>query len=388
MTAMPFLQVQSHLAIESDFVERLLSTSHSIVLFVDPTARIVLFNNYMRELCGHSYRDVEGQDWFDNFVPEPDRKRLREKFELSLHHDDLQTTVCPLVTRTGEVRQIEWGVTTVHGAGGELLGLIGVGQDVTEKLALREKLAESERLANIGMMASVLAHEVGNPLNAIYLQIQLLRRQVDRADRGALAPKVDAILSEITRLSMLLDDFRAYRDPSKVPLSVTDLTTVISQVTELLAGRAAEHDVTVVCEVESGLSQVLGNGNKLKQVFLNLCKNAIEAMRDGGTLQVHARCENDRVRIDVIDDGPGLPADVDVFAPFSTTKPSGMGLGLPLAREIVTAHSGSISCVSIPGHGTTFTVVLPKVELTANAPADERAHAPARVRLSSASSLA
>lgn len=360
VTAMPFLPVQPRLAIESDFVERLLSTSHSIVLFVDPTARIILFNDYLRDLCGHSHREMMGMDWFDNFVPESERKQLREKFELSLQHDDLQTTVCPLVTRTGEIRQIEWGVTPVHAASGELLGLIGVGQDVTEKLALRAKLTESERLANIGMMASVLAHEVGNPLNAIYLQIQLLRRHVDRSDRGALAPKVDSILSEITRLSMLLDDFRAYRDPTKVPLMRIDLGPVVTHVTELLAQRAAEHQVDIGCTVEPQLPQVLGNGNKLKQVLLNLCKNAIEAMPDGGSLHVHARIEDGSVCIDVTDDGPGLPANVDVFAPFSSTKASGMGLGLPLAREIVAAHGGTISHVSAPNGGTTFTVSLPK----------------------------
>lgn len=360
MTVMPFLQVQPRLAFESDFVERLLSTSHSIVLFVDPTARIVLFNDYMRELCGHSYREVVGQDWFDRFVPEKDRKRLREKFQLALHHDDFQTTICPLVTRSGEVRQIEWGVNTVHSAEGELLGVIGVGHDVTEKLALRAKLAESERLANIGMMASVLAHEVGNPLNAIYLQIQLLRRQVDRPERGPLGAKVDAVLTEITRLSTLLDDFRAYRDPGKVPLTRTDVSSVVTHVTELIAGRAAERDVEVACEVEPSLPPVLGNGNKLKQVLLNLCKNAIEAMPDGGTLHVLARAEKENVCIDVIDDGPGLPSEVDIFAPFFTTKPSGMGLGLPLAREIVTAHGGTIKFASVPTQGTTFTVSLPR----------------------------
>jgi PAS domain S-box-containing protein len=363
---MPFFQVQSRLAAESDFVERLLSTSHSIVLFLDPTGRVVLFNDHMRELCGRSYQEVAGADWFDGFVPEPDRDRLRVKFERLMQREDLfQAHVCPvvgpIVTRTGEVRQIEWEVNAVRTAEGDLLGLLGVGQDVTEKLALRAKLAESERLANIGMMASVLAHEVSNPLNAIYLQIQILRRVVDRPERGSLIPKVDTILAEITRLNMLLEDFRAYRDPSKMLLTLIDVSGIVRQVTELLAGRAAQHDVRIACRVEPELPQVLGNGDKLKQVFLNLCKNAIEAMPDGGKLEVLARAENQHVYVDVNDDGPGLPAGVDVFAPFSTTKPCGMGLGLPLAREIVAAHGGMISCASPPTGGTTFRVLLPAI---------------------------
>jgi PAS domain S-box-containing protein len=357
---MPFLHVEPRLAIESDFVERLLSTSHSIVLFMDPSARIVLFNDYLCELCGHDFREVIGQDWFEHFVPEAERRRLRRAFENSLHKPDSHSHVSPIVTRTGEMRQIEWRTNAVHAEDGVLLGLISVGEDITEQLALRAKLAESERLANIGMMASVLAHEVGNPLNAIYLQIQLLRRQVDRPERGPLVPKVDAVLSEITRLSMLLDDFRAYRDPSKVPLTLTDLRRVITHVTELLRARAAERAIAIACEVDPSLPHVLGNDNKLKQMLINLCKNAIEAMPEGGKLKVQAHANDEHVCIDVIDNGPGLPSEVDVFAPFSTTKQSGMGLGLPLAREIVTAHGGTISYASAPQQGTTFTISLPR----------------------------
>lgn len=360
---MSFLQVQPRLAIESDFVERLLATSHSIVLCVDPTARIILFNDSMRDLVGYGYREVVGQDWFTRFVPEPQREQLRQQFAL-WHDEDIEDThscpvLCPIMHRSGDVRQIEWEVNAVRGPDGELLGLLGIGQDVTEKLALRAKLAESERLANIGLMASVLAHEIGNPLNAMYLQIQMLRRAIDRPTRGPLAPKVDAILSEITRLNMVLDDFRAYRDPSKILLAPTDLTTVVAHVTDLLTVRASEHNVAISWEVAPALPLVLGNSNKLKQVLFNLCKNAIEAMPNGGKLQVVAGTRDEQVCLEVIDDGPGLPTDIDVFEPFATTKPTGMGLGLPLAREIITTHGGTLGVTSAPGRGTTFTIMLP-----------------------------
>jgi PAS domain S-box-containing protein len=361
---MSFLQVQPRLAIETDFVERLLATSHSIVMCVDPTARIVLFNDSMRDLCGRNYRDVVGEDWFNTFVPQPERDVLRQQFamwqDVDIEDTHVRPVLCPIMNRGGDVRQVEWEVNAVRGPDGELLGLLGIGQDVTEKLALRAKLAESERLANIGLMASVLAHEIGNPLNAMYLQIQMLRRVVDRPSRGPLTPKVDAILSEITRLNMVLDDFRAYRDPAKILLTPTDVTAVITHVTELLTVRAAEHDVSVTREIEPELPLVMGNGNKLKQVLFNLCKNAIEAMSDGGKLVVAARCEPEWVCVEVIDDGPGLPTEIDVFAPFATTKPTGMGLGLPLAREIVMTHGGELTFTTAPGAGTTFKITLPK----------------------------
>lgn len=356
---MPLLEVQPRLASASNFVDRLLRASHSMVLFLDPNARIVLFNESLRELCGHALHEVRGKDWFECFAPKPERKRMREQFELDLLGDDTSSRTHPVVTRTGEVRQIEWRINAVHADDGELLGLVSVGQDVSERLVLRAKLAESERLATIGMMATAFAHEVGNPLNAIYLQVQLLRRQIDRPERQPLTAKVDAIVSEITRLSGLLDDFRAYRDPNEIPMSPTDLEPIIAQVTELLSVRAANRSIAIACEIETTLPQVIGNRKKLEQALLNLCKNAIEAMPSGGRLRIKARAEPAHVCIDVIDDGPGICAQMDVFAPFSTTKTSGMGLGLPLAREIAAAHGGTISYTTCPEQGTTFTLSLP-----------------------------
>jgi PAS domain S-box-containing protein len=330
------------------------------VLFLDPSARIVLFNQSLHELCGYGLDDVRGQDWFERFIPEPDRERLREQFEIDLRSPDISTHTASITTRSQEVRQIEWRSNPVHADDGELLGLCSVGQDMSEQLMLRAKLAESERLATIGMMASMFGHEVGNPLNAIYLQVQLLRRQIDRHERAPLTPKVDAIVAEIARLSELLDDFRAYRDPSKLPLSPTDIKMVIVKVAEQLSARAANREVALSCEVEPTLPPVLGNASKLEQVLRNLCKNAIEAMPGGGHLRIKARGEAQHVCIDVIDEGPGIPTQLDVFAPFTTTKTAGMGLGLPLAREIITAHGGTLRYATTPQQGTTFTVSLPR----------------------------
>ena len=131
-------------------------------------------------------------------------------------------------------------------------------------------------------------------------------------------------------------------------------------VAELVAVRAANRAVAIACEVPAKLPPVLGNIDKLEQVLLNLCKNAIEAMHGGGQLRIEARAEAQHVHIDVSDDGPGIPTSLDVFAPFSTTKAAGMGLGLPIAREIVAAHGGTLSYASAPQRGTTFTISLPR----------------------------
>ena len=115
----------------------------------------------------------------------------------------------------------------------------------------------------------------------------------------------------------------------------------------------------VVPPVPDTLPSVQADADKLKQVFLNLCKNAVEAMPAGGTLTLRAHCAAEQVIIEVADTGDGIPDGVNIFEPFATTKAEGTGLGLPIVQQIVTAHGGTLSYTSTPGQGTTFSVVLP-----------------------------
>ena len=356
----------SGLATETDFIERVLATTNAIVLVMDRAGKVLFFNDYMRDLCGYELDEVRGHDWFDRFIPEAMRESLRELYSTAVDEVQIEANVNPIVTRDGEERVIEWWANTVHTDSdkSEVLGVVSIGQDISERVELRNKLAESERLASIGMMASVFAHEVGNPLNAMFLQAQLLRRRIDKPNRGPLAPKVDIILNEIRRLNSLLADFRAFHQPGSLTLELTDLRAVLDQVCTLLGDRARERGVEMDCEVEGELPLINGNPSKLKQVFINLCKNAFDAMPGGGKVRAHARLEADFIRVDIIDQGKGIPEDIDAFAPFITTKPSGMGLGLPLVRELVEAHGGKISYESQVGKGTTFTVLLPTLKAT------------------------
>ena len=353
----------TELASETDFVERLMETAHAIVLFMDPAGHIVLFNDYMRDLCGYAIEEVRGHDWFEQFIAEPERSRLRELYANGIAGTSVTRNRNHIVTRAGERRLVEWWGDAVHDEHGAVLGLISVGQDITEREQLRSKLAESERLASIGMMASVFAHEIGNPLNAMYLQAQLLRRRIDRPNPGDLAPKVDALLGEIQRLNILLEEFRSYHRPTKLQLSMTDIGELLLQVKHVLGPQARDQNLRIECSIAGELPRLMANANKLKQVFINLCKNAFEAMRERGeVLRIHAQTDAEGgIRVDIHDEGVGIPDDIpDVFAPFATSKSSGMGLGLALVRDIVRAHGGDVTYVTTIGEGTTFTVALPR----------------------------
>ena len=344
----------------TNFVERLMKTTHAIVLFMDVEGRVVLFNDFMRDLSGYELEEVRGRDWFDTFIPERERERLKALYAQGIGGVEVARNVNPIVIRSGEERVIEWWANVVVDETGATIGLLSVGQDITEREAMRAEVAERERLASIGMMASVFAHEVGNPLNAMYLQAQLLRRRIDRPNRGPLAPKVDGLIHELQRLSKLLDEFRSFYRPTELLLSTTDLPALLAHVRALLEPLAEERGLRVEADIDANLPRLQANSAKLEQVVLNLCKNAMEAMKERGELLcIRARAREEGVTIEVQDEGKGIPEDLDVFAPFTTTKAQGMGLGLAVARDIVRAHGGELSYTSELGVGTTFTLVLP-----------------------------
>lgn len=235
-------------------------------------------------------------------------------------------------------------------------------RDVSESLELRQKLAEQERLAVLGTTAAMFAHEIGNPLNNLHLHVQLLERRL--ATIGAsdqTREQAAAVRREIGRLSGLLTEFRTLsrrREPRRERVDLRDLLRSL-----LLTQAPTDYShVVIEADLPADLPAIAGDSDKLSQVFLNLFKNAVEAMPEGGVLTVRAY-EHDRgSAVDVTDTGPGLPLDTDVFEAFKTTKAEGTGLGLAIVREIVNQHGGTIGVESTPGRGATFTVTLPLFE--------------------------
>lgn len=236
---------------------------------------------------------------------------------------------------------------------------------IIEKTRLQEQLIESERLAAIGTTAAKLGHEIANPLNGMSMTLQLLERRLAReagqVDAGATSA-VKRLKDEITRLSQLLEDFRSISRREKYSFQPTALATVAGEVFAAEMEYYSARRIQVEQDFPPDLSLVVADRDKLKQALLNLCKNAVEAMPQGGTLTVRASNTGEQVVLEIMDTGVGIPAEVDIFELFSTTKASGTGLGLMIVRQIVAAHGGTITYASEPGKGTTFRLTLPIVQ--------------------------
>ncbi len=268
----------------------------------------------------------------------------------------------PVYRKDGSVIWIAENARAIRDARDKVIGYEGTVMDISEKVRLQEQLVERERLAAIGTTAATFAHEVGNPLNSMYMAAQLLERRLakrhDLVDDTLTTP-LRNLMSEIMRLTILLEEFRALARRQQLRLQPISLASIVADLLAVETPAYTARGIKVEQVFPLDLPTIMADGEKLKQVLLNLCKNAAEAMPHGGTLTLRVHNSGGHVRLEVSDTGIGIPTGVDIFEPFITTKAQGTGLGLTIVRQIISAHKGTLTYHSVPGEGTTFTLRLP-----------------------------
>ncbi|HZR09258.1 MAG TPA: ATP-binding protein [Myxococcales bacterium] len=258
--------------------------------------------------------------------------------------------------------------------GDELAVLAREFNAMAQRLAARERelraqgeaLLRSERLAAIGRIAAQITHEIRNPLSSISLNAEELGERAPEARELC-----DAIVREVDRLTAITEDYLRFARLPKPQLQRADLNETVRDLLEFVRPELDAAGVEVTLSLAPELPRVLADVAQLRQLLLNLLRNAREAMGSGGALSVTTRGRENAVEIEVRDSGPGIPEGrlARIFDPFFTTKERGTGLGLAMAQEIAQEHGGQLSCESKPGRGTAFTLRLPASPLL------EQAHA-------------
>jgi two-component system NtrC family sensor kinase len=245
---------------------------------------------------------------------------------------------------------------------GTISGAVNVLRDITNELALQSQLIQSEKLAAIGRLAGSLAHEINNPLQALQGCLDLALANPNNIEKQARY--LNVAKSEVERLASMVQRLLDFYRPSKGARGPVDIAALVEEVLTLSSKRLQHAQITTQIEWDEDLPVIYGVPNQLKQVFLNLVLNAIDAMPNGGKLKIHGRLVEKEKRwlvIDFADTGVGIPPEnLDkIFEPFYTTKPSGTGLGLGISHTIVSSHGGQIKIASTTGRGTTLSVWLP-----------------------------
>jgi PAS domain S-box-containing protein len=246
---------------------------------------------------------------------------------------------------------------------GRISGAVVVLHDVREQMELEEQQLLNARTTSLSDLGASLAHEIRNPLNSISLNVQLVKEKIGQLDAGSregLLRIADTLLDEIGRLNMIIKDFLEFSRPSGMRNELVNPNEVIGRMLELLREDARVKDVEIIVDF-GDLPEVLLDRNQITQVFYNIALNAIQALGEGGRLEIVSRRRGDWVVIDFTDNGPGIPeSDLSrIFDLFFTTKEGGTGLGLAIASRLVENHHGRIGVNSRAGQGATFSVFLP-----------------------------
>jgi signal transduction histidine kinase len=232
------------------------------------------------------------------------------------------------------------------------------------KRDLEEQLQRAERSAVVGRVASGIAHEIRNPLNFINLSIDHLREAFapkDEPQRATYTHILMTIKDELARLNRLVSDFLSYGRPAKLKLREIDARALIEEVRDLINTQAEQQGVKVSIEQNGARdAKLYGDAEQIKTCFSNLMINAIQAMPDGGALNISLQPDNSHLEIKFADTGSGIAPEAmeQIFEPYYSTKDTGIGLGLPLTKKIIEEHGGQIDVESEPNRGTTFTVTL------------------------------
>jgi len=230
-------------------------------------------------------------------------------------------------------------------------------------IAVEEKLRRAEKLSTLGEMAAVLAHEIRNPLGSIRGTAEILRDDYKPGD-----PKYEFIgiqIKETERLNRVVEDFLHMARPQPVDMSLCRVQEELDMIATLVKNDAGERKIKLIMQPPNSPVIINADGEKLRQAFLNIAINALQATPPGGsviistTVYMTSMCE-----IRFHDTGPGIDAETlaNIFEPFYTTKPGGTGLGLAITKKIIESHKGTLQVESEPGHGTTVTVRLPMQE--------------------------
>jgi PAS domain S-box-containing protein len=363
--AMKNAQLYRQVVLANEHIENIVETMESAVIVVTADGVVTLFNSAAERITGLKAATTKGRRASD--LPET----VAEPILATLVGGTPRLQVETLIrNNTGDLYPAIYSTSTLRDRSSAILGVVAVFSDLTKLRELEAEKRRTERLASIGAFVSSIAHEIKNPLVAIKTFAELLPERFTEADFRDEFSKV--AMREIERIDELVGRLRGLVTPNPQQLTPLDLREPIEEILALLRGQLEQSRITVRTEFNVRGALVAGDRAQLKQLFLNILMNAIEAIVDGGEITIRLTRRDEAAEpallVEIHDTGTGIPQHLlaRIFDPFITTKPQGSGLGLSICRGIVEVHRAQIGAQNNPdGRGATVTLEFPEVRQSA-----------------------
>jgi len=327
------------------------------VIFLNPERHILFFNRAAETVVGLPLERTVGLPIHEVLDPAHPLLPFVDRVLVGSAGIRNATVVLPHDGRDKEFLVSAFHMEDAH----RVMGVAVLLKDLESIKTVQSLVSYSAKLAALGRLTSGVAHEVKNPLNAMMIHVELLKERLE--DSGVDVKKsLEVIGSEIRRLDRVVQGFLKFMRPQELTLKPVDLNAMLQSVCALLEAESQSHGVRFVLELDAALPAVSADEELLRQAFINILQNAVQAMPNGGAVRLRTRPEQlDWVRVTVTDQGVGIaPEDVDkIFKLYYTSKPGGSGIGLSVVYRIVQLHDGTVEAKSQPGRGTALIVRLP-----------------------------
>ena len=354
-------QVTEELRSQQEFIEAVLETAGALVVVLDRHGKILRFNRACEQTTGYSSEEIVGKTVWDVLLIPEEIDAVKAVFARLAGGAPRNEYENVWLSKDGRRRRIAWSNTVITNRQGAVDYVVGTGIDVTLLNQIQEQLRKTERVAELGTLASGMAHEIGTPMNVILGRAEYL---MDRVKEEPVKKGLQTIVAQVERIIKVMNQLLAFarrKPPERGPLVLKD---IVEGSLELFRERLAKSGVTVELALDDHCPAAQADADQMSQDMINLIMNALHAMEDGGTLRVGLEPEQGGIKLTVGDTGHGIPKDAlpKIFEPFYTTKEfgKGTGLGLTVVKGIIEEHQGTITVDSEESKGTTFTILLPK----------------------------
>ncbi len=363
-------RMEKELKEANEFFMNLIESSVDGIIVTKMNGEILIFNKGAENILGYKSEEVVGKMKIRSIYPPGVAKEVMEKLRSPDYGGVGKLTSFPIIHRRkdGDLVEGDLSASIIYDEKGKEIASVGIFKDLRERLRMerdlqrtREALLQSEKLVAMGRLTSQIAHELNNPIYGIMNTLELLKTEIPPENKRRKI--LDLSLSEIQRLSEMLRNMLSFSKPVEEARKKIDLNNLLEGILLMMEKQMKEANVKIVTEFDPEIPEIMASTNQMRQVFLNMFKNAKEAMPKGGTLTVKTETESNTVLIRIEDTGTGIPEGIrsKIFEAFFTTKQKvkGVGLGLSVCYGIIKDHGGEIKVNSEEGKGTTFIISLP-----------------------------